>query len=117
MSSEEHNNIGPDRLFMAFLEEWNTRYPESKLTNEIQEMTERHLVWARTIGAESVIHKLQRTLELIPHNTGKISFLWLMEFIRTIEPGDPDLFLNRTPREYELPNSAKLIYKKRTLKP
>jgi len=94
-----------DRLFIAFLEEWNARHPGGlALDQDLQEMIERHLKWARVIGAESVIHRLQRTLELTYHNNKKISYAYVMELIRTTEPGVSDIYLRTTPRDYQLTN-------------
>jgi hypothetical protein len=115
---EKENSEGPDRLFVAFLEEWNDRHADMCLSPEIQEMVERHLTWAKTMGAESIINRLQRTLELTPHNTGRISYIWLQELIRTMEPNESDLYLKNIPREFELAHCTRgLTYRRRNLKP
>jgi hypothetical protein len=73
-----------DRHFIAFLEEWNERHPDLRLSPEIQEMVARHLAWARVIGAESVIHNLRKALARTDHHN--CSYSHVMELIRVAEP-------------------------------
>lgn len=120
MRQEEGKERMPDRLLIAFQQEYESRNPGGyDIPIELQEMFERHLMWARTMGAESVIHKLQRTLELTSHLNGKINFKFLMELIRTTEPGRSTDYLVNTPRIYEIHiDPLTLNHKqKRTLKP
>ena len=120
MSNEKIKIKGPDRLFIAFLEEWNGRHMDGlALSPELLEMIERHLSWARCMGAEAVIHKLQRTLELTPHTDFKVSYRFLMELIRTTSPINSDDYLINTPRKYEININAETVINSQTriLKP
>ena len=72
-----------DRLFVAFLEEWNLRHPEGTvIDNEIQRLVERYLDYARTMGAEAYIANLSRNIELTVKENGAISYKKIMEVIR-----------------------------------
>jgi hypothetical protein len=92
---------GPDRLFIALLEDWNEMHPEgSCIPTDLQCLIERYLNWSRVIGAEKVIHKLQRNLELMPHHNERLPYSLVMELVRTM---DPDQLEEITPRNWVMP--------------
>jgi hypothetical protein len=100
--------LKPDRIFIAFLEEWNERHPEGSVIDpELQELISRHLNYARTISAEAVINKLIVMIELTPRPNSSIPITWLLEVIRLIDPNDIDQLITPFKREFKLKKNMK----------
>lgn len=96
--------IHPERLYDSLLREWNERQTVGLvIPPELEEIIRRHLQWACTMGAESVINNIIRHLELTPHSPwGKVSFKRVMELIRNADPNESDKYLRTAPRDYEI---------------
>jgi hypothetical protein len=93
----------PARLLDALVDEWNERKSVGIIIpEELKEIISRHLRWAVIMGAESIIHKLQRTLELTPHHNGKLQYNYVMKLIQRTSPDESDDCFKTTPREYKL---------------
>jgi hypothetical protein len=92
---------GPDRLFIALLEEWNERHPGGEaLSPELQEIISRHITWARTMSAEAMVNLISRKIELTPSTGGYIPVHGLLEYIRTLDPADPGTINIPIKRDY-----------------
>lgn len=74
----------PDRLFIAFLEEYNLRHPEgSALDPDVQQLVERYLRYAKTLAAEGYIQNLTRGLELAVKKSGMVSYRYVIDLVRS----------------------------------
>lgn len=111
MSQQE----GPDRLFIALLEEWNERHPGGEaLDPRLQEIISRHMTWARTMAAEVVINRIARTIELTPCPDGVIPVKGLLEIIRKVDPSDPNQLITPIKRDYRLKDTVDIIHEPKT---
>lgn len=106
MSEEEEIVIThPDRLFAALMKEWEKRETIGfDIPPELQILIKRYLGWSCIMSAESVIHIIQKRIELTPHNNNIVRYNTVMEIIRQADPESSSSFLTVTPREYKINN-------------
>jgi hypothetical protein len=113
MSKKTH----PQRLLEALLDEWNSRESVGVIIPpELEWLIERHLRWAVTMSAESVINDISRRLELTPHVPGnKISYKLVAEIVRTASPERSDDYMKVIPRDYKIKTIPDTIEEPKTI--
>lgn len=99
----------PERLFIAFLEEYNLRHPDgSALDPEVQHLVERYLRYAQALAAEGYIKNLTRGLELAVKKSGQVSYRYVIDLVRTT-PHDCVVPLLPQRKEYIITPSGEII--------
>lgn len=74
------------KMLIGILEEWNEMHPEGdRIPVELQELIQKYLKYALSIGGEKVVKNLWRKIELMPHNNGVLPYNLVLETIRTID--------------------------------
>ncbi|OGX23352.1 MAG: hypothetical protein A3K54_00105 [Omnitrophica WOR_2 bacterium RBG_13_44_8] len=113
MSSRTH----PERLLEALINEWNNRESVGVvIPPELESIILRHLQWAATMGAESVIHNITRRLELTPHVLrGVVSYNTVMEIVRTASPDESDAYMRVFQRNYKITTIPDVIEEPKTI--
>lgn len=101
----------PERLYDALLSEWNARQTVGLvIPPELEEMIRRHLRWACTMSAESVISDIRRRVELTPHMPQRsLTIRQIMEILRAADPDKSDSHLVSRPVEYKLKVKVDII--------
>jgi hypothetical protein len=99
----------PDRLFIAFLEEYNLRHPDgSALDPQVQQLVGRYIRYAKTLAAEGYIQNLTRGLELAVKKSGMVNYRYVIDLVRSTPH---DCVVPRLPqrKEYIITPSGEII--------
>jgi hypothetical protein len=88
----------PEILFDSLVEEWNERGSVGvAIPRELEDLIKKYLKYSCAVGAESVLNKCIRVLQLVPHNTGNINYAKVIKTLRTSEPDFSEDYLSIQP--------------------